>query len=128
MKKLQNLKIKMQEFAFTKVSEVDKNIFEKYKSAVESLGMMLYTNGLVSTLAFYQGKNTREYNVLYENIEEWLTNDDSIVNNLIPVLSDDSTFFKRILAIDDARSLMLITKEVIKLSDALKEMVKAEHQ
>lgn len=117
---LQNIKRKRQKFAWDKVNEVISKQKE-YKSLVEEIGMMIYSNGLISTLAFLKGKGG-VHKDLYSHIAKWLEED-----NIIPFkLDTNEDLLEKAISIEDARQLMLLTKEILVLSDAFKEMVKAK--
>jgi len=125
-KVLQNIKRKKQVFAWEKVNEV-KTKKTEYKSLVEKIGMMIYTNGLISTLAHLKGKQSKpnkpnEYNYLYNHLSEWLKQEDFIPFKL----TNNKDLLEEVLSIDNAKVLLLLTKEILILSDAFKEMVKAK--
>jgi len=133
MGNLKNIKKEMQEFAFEKVDEVytkNNKIFNEYKSLVEKMGMMIYNNGLISTVANFKaneynkkGNKKYEYIAISNHINLWLT-DKSIYKEFVHNGTSDE-LLQRLLSIDNGRHLLALTKEAVKLSDALKEMVKA---
>lgn len=110
---LKNIKQERQQHAFDAVKAVDNQKKKEYKSAVESFGMIVYTNGLISLLASYKKKNPSIYNQLHN----WLHHKGLVGSN-------NSHFLEEIIAIDSG-VLMQCTKETIMYSDALKEMTKA---
>jgi CRISPR type III-B/RAMP module-associated protein Cmr5 len=117
---LQNIKRERQVFAYEKVDKVG-NDFKKYKSLIEKTGMMLYTNGLISTLAFLKagGGEKKEW---YDHLSDWFKQ-----QSVVPfTLADNDDLLDKVLKINDGRTLMLLTKEALILSDAFKEMVKAK--
>lgn len=121
---LKSLKQDRQKYAFECIAEiksVHRSLPSKYKSLCEELGMMLYTNGLVSSMAKYNGKSSNternEYNYMVANIFGWLYNRGLTESNIF--------IMKDLVQVDSTRMIQL-TKEVVLLSDALKEMAKSE--
>ncbi len=110
-----NLKLKRQQYALKCIIEVGKN--KAYKSAIESFGLMVYKNSLISAMAVTKDKEKN----LYKHISGWLkiypflktkfNNVNDILNGLVNLSSTE---------------LMVLTEEVLLLSDALKEFAKAE--
>jgi CRISPR type III-B/RAMP module-associated protein Cmr5 len=123
MSVLQNRKRERQVYAYNKVHEVNRNDFKKYKSLIEETGMMLYTNGLISTLAYLKA-GEGEKKTWYKHLSGWFARQ-SVIPFSYNNHSDD--LLEKVLQLDDARTLMLLTKEAIILSDAFKEMVKAKN-
>ncbi len=60
--------------AWELVNAVSDNIADKYKSLAKSAPVMILTNGLGQTLAFFLSKikGQNEYFMLYSHIEQWL--------------------------------------------------------
>lgn len=60
--------------AWDLVNETPKSIIEKYASLAKSAPVMILTNGLGQTLAFFISKSTgrNEYSLLYNHINNWL--------------------------------------------------------
>lgn len=109
---MNNLKLNRQKFAYACVSGNDK----KYKNAVEKAGMMIYKNGLISTIANIKANET----VLYGHIKDWLKKENYSLG-----FGNNADLLKNLLA-TDPNTLLILTEEVLLLTDALKEFVKAE--
>lgn len=64
--------------AWDLVNETPKTMIEKYASLAKSAPVMILTNGLGQTLAFFISKSNgrNEYNLLYNHLNKWL--DDNI--------------------------------------------------
>lgn len=121
---LKSLKQDRQQFAFDCISEIKSahgGLPSKYKSLCEELGMMLFTNGLVSSMAKYNGNSSirerNECNFMVDHIFGWMHNRGLIESNV---------FSMNDLVQVDSTKMMQLTKEVVLLSDALKEMAKSE--
>jgi hypothetical protein len=81
---------------------------------------MIYTSGLSSTLAMLKGgKNSVK---VYNHIEEWIWQNPVIGFSL----NQNEYLIQKVLEINDPMVLNALTKELLSLTDALKEMVKAE--
>ena len=116
---LKNIKREKQIFAYKQVNSV-KSKKKEYASLVEKLGMMIYTNGLISTMAHLKAKG-KTHKELYEHISDWFKRKEL----QIPFRMDKrDDFLAELLKEKDSRMMMLLTKEAIHLSDAFKEMVK----
>lgn len=119
MSYLQSQKLERQAFAFKSVHSVLSEQLQvhpvinkkDYKSDVEKLGMMIYNSGLVSSLAHIKDKNK----VLYKHISDWIKNQ-----------FEFSDLLKFLVEQKDPLQINKITLEVVALSDALKEICKAE--
>jgi CRISPR type III-B/RAMP module-associated protein Cmr5 len=122
MSVLRNRKQNRQLFAYTNFTSFSGSK-EKYKALVEKMGMMIYTNGIVSTIAHLKAKNDDEYKTLYTHFSEWIINENPVTGFSI---GNDDDLLERVLGIEDSRLLLALTKEYLLLSDALKEIVKAE--
>ena len=117
---LKNIKRQRQLFAYNKVHGVGNQQKKEYASMVEKIGMMIYTNGLISTMAHLKAKGGAS-GLLYTHISDWFIREDSH----IPFsMNQQDDLLKKLLELDNSRTMMLLTKEVIRLSDALKEMTK----
>jgi len=122
MEYLQSNKLKRQVFCYTKVhSIVDHKQKKEYKSAVERLGMMIYNNGLVSALCIL--KDEKDKYPLYNHLSIWIANTKVIGFNLN---TSNPDLLVNVLAISNSMVLQLLTIEVNKLSDTLKEIIKSE--
>jgi len=64
--------------AWELVNEIPKTVIKKYASLAKSAPVMILTNGLGQTLAFFISKSNgrNEYNLLYNHLNKWL--DDNI--------------------------------------------------
>lgn len=60
--------------AWELVNQVPNGIAKKYKALANSAPVMILTNGLGQTLAFFLSKvkGQNEYSMLYSHIEQWL--------------------------------------------------------
>lgn len=60
--------------AWELVNETPKTVIEKYASLAKSAPVMILTNGLGQTLAFFISKSNgrNEYNLLYNHLNNWL--------------------------------------------------------
>ncbi len=60
--------------AWELVSNIKNDTIDKYAALAKSAPVMILTNGLGQTLAFYisKGKN-KEYSLLYSHLNEWLS-------------------------------------------------------
>ena len=76
------------EFAYEcakKGSEIEKK--KEYKAYVKKIPMFIKTNGLGSTFAFINSKNSKDvYQLIYNQTKEWLNKDDK---KLINIKEDD---------------------------------------
>lgn len=117
MSYLQSIKLARQICAYESVKSVSINKKE-YKSVVERMGMMIYSNGLISTLCQLKIKNS----VIYGHIGEWIKKQKSLGFNI----QDNIDLLDHIVQIRDSRVLLALTIETLKFTDALKEMVKSE--
>ena len=81
------------------------SIISKYASLAKSAPVMILTNGLGQTLAFFISKSNdrNEYNLLYQHINEWLddsiswTPNDEIGNDLIEkVINENSQIYRMV--------------------------------
>ena len=118
---LKNIKRQRQLFAYEKVSSVNRNKKE-YASQVEKIGMMVYTNGLISAMAHLKAKGGA-HKQLYDHFSEWFKREHS----QIPFsMNQNDDLLKKLLDLNNSRTMMLLTKEAIQLSDAFKEMVKVK--
>ncbi len=118
---LKNIKREKQKFAYKQVKDVKENDNIKnkdYKSLVEKLGMMIYTNGLISAMAHLKAKGGASEQ-LYNDFSNWFQS-----HAQLPYKIDSNLLETLLLEINDSRMMMLLTKEAIHLSDAFKEMVK----
>ncbi|SFS79374.1 type III-B CRISPR module-associated protein Cmr5 [Lutibacter maritimus] len=114
---LKNLKQERQQFAYDFVSKNNGN--SELKSIIEQLGMMIYANGLISTIAYLNNTKSNTKNELYKNITLWLK------KNYIPFGTRD--LLQYLLERDyNVRLHIQITKEVLALTDTYKEMAKTE--
>jgi len=122
---LHSIKLERQSFAFSKIIDIRDNhhsLASLYKSMVESLGMMIYNNGLVSVLSRLKNSNA-ENKFIYEHIAQWLDYKRVIAFSFN--LPDDD-LLECVLAIDDSRVLLALTIEILVLTDVMKEILKAE--
>ena len=64
--------------AWELVNEIPKTVIKKYASLAKSAPVIILTNGLGQTLAFFISKSNgrNEYNLLYNHLNKWL--DDNI--------------------------------------------------
>lgn len=62
--------------AWELVKSVPDNIIKEYSSLAKSAPVMILTNGLGQTLAFFisKSKGINEYSLLYTHLNEWLAN------------------------------------------------------
>lgn len=114
---LQSIKLKRQQYAYQAVTTYPNNK-KDYKSKVESLGMMIYHNGLVSTLTQLKKKETDIYN----QIHKWITQHPSICFNY----NGCNDLLDKVVTIGNPMVLHALTIEILALTDALKEIIKAE--
>jgi len=108
---MESLKFNREKFAFDKVKE---STSESYSSSVQSFGMLVYRNGLISALAYAQAKNIE----LYKHISAWIKKHPFIKNIL---RNDSDEDFLTLLLKLDSQSILIISDEVLLLTDALKE-------
>lgn len=122
---LHSIKLERQTFAFTKIINLRNNppLASKYKSMVESLGMMIHNNGLVSALSLIRNSGKEENALIYQHLSEWI-DQRKVVGFTFDLYDDD--LLENILAIVDSRILLALTLEVLALTDAMKEILKAE--
>lgn len=110
-----------QKFAFDKISSLEDNKKDKYKTFIENFGLMVYNNGLINALTVAKAK--KGDHPVYEHIKEWLGKDnytmgfDYSTNDLLKKLLSDEV---------NSQRLMLLTNEVLSLTDTLKSFAKAE--
>jgi len=64
-----NVVNKRAEFAFRKVSELQDETLQKYRSHVRSLPAMILSNGFGLAMAFIYSKS--DYRIFYKHINEW---------------------------------------------------------
>ena len=117
MSYLKSKKLERQNYSFGIVSRLQGNKKE-YKSKVESLGMMIYNNGLVSTLSQLKLKE----NELYNHLMSWI-----VKNRVVNFPFDNSKdLLNEVLEINDSMVLHALTLELLAITDTLKEILKAE--
>lgn len=128
MTRLKNRKLERQQFAFDQFIALDSSYKENFKTFIERMGMMLYTNGLISTVAFIRSRrfdrneNETEFKYVYDFLNNWLREDRVIVFKL----GETEDLLEMLLELDNSRTHLAITKELLLVSDAFKEIVKAE--
>jgi len=122
---LKSRKHQRQKFAYDCFQSVQNGIKSKYKTQIEKLGMILYTNGLTSTLAYIKAgrENNNEFRFLYKHLTQWILQENPIIGFSI---ENDDDLLEKVLEIDNSRVVLALTQEFLTLSDALKEIVKAE--
>jgi CRISPR-associated protein Cmr5 len=59
-------------FAYKCAESISQGVQKDYKSHVRKIPMMIKTNGLGNTFAFIKAKKLSAYNLIYEQIGEWL--------------------------------------------------------
>ena len=91
--------------AWELANAVPDSIIGKYASLAKSAPIMILTNGLGQTLAFFISKSNKrnEYNLLYQHIREWLdqniswASNDEIGNDLIEkVINENSQIYRMV--------------------------------
>ena len=118
MGNLQSIKLKRQQYAYLAVKGIQDDNKSDYKSMVESLGMMIYHNGLVSTLSQLKKKEPE----IYTQIHKWITSHPTIGFNF----NGHIDLLDTVLKIENPMTLNALTLEILSLTDALKEIIKAE--
>ena len=63
--------------AFEKVRQLSTEELEHYVSYIRKMPMMIKTNGLAQTLAFYLSANKREYQIVYKHLSSWVMQPDT---------------------------------------------------
>lgn len=58
--------------AFAQVQNLNEASIDAYTSYVRKMPMMIQTNGLAQTLAFYLSANHKEYQIVYKDLEKWI--------------------------------------------------------
>lgn len=109
---LQSLKLARQVYAFNRVKTHGN---KEYKSAMEQIGMMIYNSGLMSTLAAIDSKSK-----IYIDIKDWFYVQQQIGFNL----NDNDDLLIKALQIEDPMILNELTREVLRLTDTFKEILK----
>ena len=123
---LHSIKLERQTFAFLKVGEIIGNNelnASNYKSRVESMGMMIHHNGLVSTLSILKNAKSDEDKLIYKHLAQWV-HQKEVIGFTFNLQPDD--LLTKILAITDSRVLLALTIEALALTDVMKEILKAE--
>jgi CRISPR type III-B/RAMP module-associated protein Cmr5 len=117
---LTNSLLVKQKFAFDKIQSIPEQKKARYKSFIESFGLMVYNNGLINALTFAKAKQA-DHDV-YEHISAWLQNPHFLwsFSN-----TDENDLIANVLEVDSQR-LLVLTQEVISFSDILKAFAKAE--
>jgi len=125
MPHLHSIKLERQNFAFTKIIILRNSypLDSKYKSMIESLGMMIHNNGLVSALSLIKNSDKTENALIYQHLAEWV-NQKKVIGFAFDLNNDD--LLENVLAIDDSRVILALTIEILSLTDAMKEILKAE--
>ena len=98
-------------FAYQKALEGQQKGVEdskKYKSYVRKMPMMIKTNGLGATLAFYFSKDVM-HKFVYEQIYEWLVSHQQLLT------SKDSTAFVKEVVELNSQEYRMVTTEVMAL-------------
>jgi len=109
---MKNQKLNRQKFAYGCVV-ANKN--KEFKNMVEKAGMIILKNGLISALANIKANEKK----LYKCISNWLKPDNFSMG------FSNGDLLKNLLACD-SQTLLVLTEEVLLLTDALKEFCKAE--
>lgn len=119
---LSNSLLKQQKFAFGKIKEMTKSETKaKYKSFIENFGLMVYNNGLINALTVAKAKKGEQ--PVYIHMMEWLKKENFQMgfeygtDDLLTKLLSDEVNTQR---------LLVLTQEVLSLSDTLKAFAKAE--
>ena len=63
--------------AFEKVHQLSPEELEHYVSYIRKMPMMIKTNGLAQTLAFYLSANKKEYQTVYKHLSSWVMQPDT---------------------------------------------------
>ena len=122
---LHSIKLERQTFAFTKITVLKHNLTlaAHYKTRVESLGMIVYNNGLVSALSLLKNSQKEEDRLIYTLVAEWI-HKKKVIGFAFDLPDDD--LLKNVLAIIDSRILLALSLEILSLTDVMKEILKAE--
>ena len=109
-------------FAYEKVKSVKgKGFEEEYARYVKSAPVLILTNGLGNTLAFYKSKSKKEskeaeaYSELYEHISEWLENRGFLKGDVLEWIINT-----------DSLNVFYATQEVLALLNWMTKFAKAE--
>ena len=113
---MKNQKLNRQQFAYDCVV-ANKN--KEFKNAVEKAGMIILKNGLISALANIKARTKESEKELYNCISNWLKTDNFSMG------FDNENLLKNLVECD-SQKLLILTEEVLLLTDALKEFCKAE--
>lgn len=115
--------LKQQKFAFQKITSITEAKKAKYKSFIENFGLMVYNNGLINALTVAKAKKGEH--PVYEHIKEWLDLDQQNFEWGFNYGNDD--LLTKLLSDEvNSQRLLLLTQEVLSLSDTLKAFAKAE--
>lgn len=122
---LHSIKLERQTFAFGKiiVLKTNQTLAAHYKSSVESMGMMINNNGLVSALSLLKNSKHDADKLIYSHLALW-TNQKKVIGFTFNLPPDD--LLTKILAITDSRVLLALSIEALALTDVMKEILKAE--
>ncbi len=83
---IENIEHKRARMAWSLVNDIPANEIDGYASLVNSIPVMIITNGLGQTLAFLISKKKEiKYRLIYEHLNNWLS------NNIIWTQSEDVT-------------------------------------
>lgn len=88
--------------AYEQVENVVKNnpkIKKEYRSYVKKIPMLIKTNGLGATFAFIKSKHNDAYTEIYNQVQQWIKNDEG-----------------KVIELDDGEDLM---KKIVELPSSL---------
>jgi CRISPR-associated protein Cmr5 len=95
--------------AWDLVNSVPNTIIDNYAALAKSTPVMILTNGLGQTLAFFISKaKSREYSILYDHLNQWLS--DNVVWS--PNEDIDDTLIERIIN-ENSQGYRMATEEAL---------------
>lgn len=97
--------------AWELVSTVQANVIDDYASLAKSAPVRILTNGLGQTLAFFiSKKKSKEYSLLYNHLNEWLSDSDNVV--WTPNEDIDDTLIERVIN-EKSQGYRMATEEAL---------------
>ncbi len=97
--------------AWELVSTVRADVIDDYASLAKSAPVMILTNGLWQTLAFFiSNKSKVKYKLLYDHLDQWLSNSENVVWS--PNEDIDNSLIERVIH-ENSQGYRMATEEAL---------------